>query len=373
MILIFASAYRNIYEGCQLSFCIATFVSPYGKYTIMSDQNRKTVLSCIQPTGDMHLGNYFGAVKNWVDLQADYDCTYGVVDYHAMTMPYDVKKLRTNVWDIITNLVAVGVEPSNLFIQSLVPEHTELGWIFNCFCSYGQLQRMTQFKDKSQQVKEGGKEEFISVGLLDYPVLQTADILIYKADYVPVGKDQEQHLELSRDIAQRFNNQVGTEYFVLPEGLYTETPKIRSTADPARKMSKSAGEKHYISVFADESKVRKQIKSAVTDTGDTAEGQMSTGVENLFMLMKAAGGTADHDELMVHYHNGTLKYSDLKEATANALVDMMKIFSERKAEINANKKELKYQIKESSAQIRKKAQETMREVKDLTGLLNVKY
>ncbi len=201
----------------------------------------KTVLSAIQPTGDMHLGNYFGAVKNWVDLQEKYKCYYGVVDYHAMTMPYDVNKLRTNTWDLITNLVAVGVKPENLFIQSLVPEHTELGWILNCFCSYGQLTRMTQFKDKSQQVKEGAKEEFISVGLLDYPVLQTADILIYRADYVPVGKDQEQHLELARDIAQRFNTQVGKEYFVLPEPLYTETPKIRSTADPARIMCKSAG------------------------------------------------------------------------------------------------------------------------------------
>jgi len=339
----------------------------------MSGTERKTVLSCIQPTGDMHLGNYFGAVKNWVDLQEQYDCIYGIVDYHAMTMPYDVKKLRANVWDLIINLVAVGVKPENLFIQSLVPEHAELGWIFNCFCSYGQLQRMTQFKDKSQQVKEGGKEEFISVGLLDYPVLQSADILIYKADYVPVGKDQEQHLELTRDIAGRFNHQVGKEYFVLPEGLYTETPKIRSTADPRRKMSKSAGEKHYISVFAEEARLRKQIKSAVTDTGDTPEGEMSVGVENLFMLMKAAGDIASHDQLMDTYKDGTLRYSDLKETTAEALWNMMSAFAERKQEIVANKKELKYQIKESSAAIRKKAQETMKEVKDLTGLMNVKF
>eukprot|EP00095_Tigriopus_kingsejongensis_P007455 snap_masked-scaffold293_size218662-processed-gene-1.0 protein:Tk07455 transcript:snap_masked-scaffold293_size218662-processed-gene-1.0-mRNA-1 annotation:"tryptophanyl-trna synthetase" len=220
---------------------------------------------------------------------------------------------------------------------------------------------MTQFKDKSKQVEEGGKEEFISVGLLDYPVLQTADILIYKADYVPVGKDQEQHLELSRDIAGRFNHQVGKEYFVLPEGLYTETPKIRSTADPRKKMSKSAGEKHYISVFAEESRMRKQIKSAVTDTGDTPEGEMSPGVENLFLMMKAAGATESHDQLMTTYNDGTLKYSDLKQATADGLWDMMSKFAERKEEIVANKKELKHQIKQSSEQIRKKAQETMKE------------
>ncbi|MBK8624770.1 MAG: tryptophan--tRNA ligase [Saprospiraceae bacterium] len=331
----------------------------------------KTVLSAIQPTGDMHLGNYFGAVKNWVDLQEKYKCYYGVVDYHAMTMPYQVNKLRTNTWDLITNLVAVGVKPENLFIQSLVPEHTELGWIFNCFCSYGQLTRMTQFKDKSTQVKEGGKEDFISVGLLDYPVLQTADILIYKADYVPVGKDQEQHLELARDIAQRFNTQVGKEYFVLPEPLYTETPKIKSTADPSKKMSKSAGEKHYINAFADEATIRRQIKSAVTDSGETSIGTMAEGVQNLFELIKAAGWKTEYDHLMDTFQTGTLKYVDLKQVTADALVQMVGRFVENKKEINADKRKLKDQIKQSSSEIRLRAQETLREVKELVGLMNV--
>jgi len=331
----------------------------------------KTVLSAIQPTGDMHLGNYFGAVKNWVDLQQQYTCYYGVVDYHAMTMPYDVKKLRTTTWDLITNLVAVGVKPENLFIQSLVPEHTELGWILNCFCSYGQLTRMTQFKDKSLQVNDGSKEAFISVGLLDYPVLQTADILIYRADYVPVGKDQEQHLELARDIAHRFNTQVGKQYFVLPEPLYTETPKIRSTADPTKKMSKSAGEKHYINVFADEVTIRRQIKSAVTDSGDTPEGAMAEGVQNLFELIKASDRITEYNQLMDNYHTGHLKYVDLKQVTADVLVALINGFVERKKEINADKRRLKDQIRQSSTEIRKRAQETLREVKDLVGLLNV--
>ena len=331
----------------------------------------KTVLSAIQPTGDMHLGNYFGAVKNWVDLQEKYKCFYGVVDYHDMTMPYQVSKLRTNTWDLITNLVAVAVKPENLFIQSLVPEHTELGWIFNCFCSYGQLTRMTQFKDKSVQVNETTKESFISVGLLDYPVLQTADILIYKADYVPVGKDQEQHLELARDIAQRFNSQVGKEYFVLPEPLYTETPKIRSTADPTKKMSKSAGEKHYINVFADEATIRRQIKSAVTDSGDTPSGSMAEGVQNLFELIKASGWNSEYDQLMTEYKSGTLKYVDLKQTTADALVHLLVPFAEKKKELNADKKSLKDQIKQSSSEVRKVAQQTIREVKELVGLLNI--
>ncbi len=334
-------------------------------------EDRKTVLSCIQPTGHMHFGNYFGAVKNWVDLQEKYDCFYGVVDYHAMTMPYDPKKLRNNTWELIVNLLAVGIEPKNLFVQSLVPEHAELCWILNNFCSFGQVSRMTQFKDKSAQSTD--KDNFISAGLFDYPVLQSADILIYRADYVPVGKDQEQHLELTRNIAQRFNNQVGKDYFVLPETLFTETPKIRSTADPARKMSKSAGEKHYINVFEDEKRMRKQIRSAVTDAGDTVEGEMSAGVDNLFELLKAAGKQDAHKSLMDDYHAGALKYVSLKDAVADALVEMSAGFKERKAELNANKKDVKNQIKASSYEIRKRAQQTVKEVKELAGLLNVRF
>ncbi len=334
---------------------------------------KKRVLSAIQPTGEMHFGNYFGAVQNWVQLQEKYSCVYGVVDYHAMTMPYNPKKLRENTWDIIFNLIACGVDPTNLFIQSLVPEHTELSWIFNCFCSYGQLTRMTQFKDKSQQSKEKASDNFISAGIFDYPVLQAADILIYKADYVPVGKDQEQHLELTRNIAERFNNQVGKDYFVLPETLYTEVPKVMSTADPSRKMSKSAGDKHYISVFSEENRIRKQIKSAVTDTGDTPEGQMSAGVENLFSLLKATGDLEAHTGLMEDYNNNALRYVDLKEAVANGLVRMSNEFRDKRAQINADKKAFKNQIKASSAEIRKIAQKTVYEVKELAGLSNVRF
>lgn len=336
--------------------------------------NKKRVLSCIQPTGEMHLGNYFGAVLNWVNLQKEYECVYGVVDYHAMTMPYNPKSLRNNTWELITNLIAVGVEPHNLFVQSLVPEHTELCWILNCFSSYGQMTRMTQFKDKSQVASEVGKDNFVSMGLLDYPVLQAADILIYKADFVPVGKDQEQHLELTRDIAQRFNHTVGKEYFVLPDTLYTETPKIRSTADPDKKMSKSAGEKHYISVFASEDRVRKQIKSAVTDVGDVKAGEMSPGVENLFTLLKASGDPENvYEVLLAEYQQGELKYVDLKQATSESLIAMLLPFQERKAQINFDKKAIKDQIKQSSALIRKRAQQTLFEVKELVGLFNVKF
>lgn len=331
----------------------------------------KTVLSGIQPTGYMHLGNYFGAVTNWIQLQEKYTCFYSVVDYHAMTMPYDVKKLRNNSWELILNLLACGVKPENLFIQSMVPEHAELSWILNCFSSYGQLTRMTQFKDKST-VRDSGKDDFISVGLFTYPVLQAADVLIYKANYVPIGKDQDQHLELVRDIAMRFNHLVGKDYFELPEALYTETPKIRSTADPDRKMSKSAGEKHYIDLFADEQTLRRQIKSAVTDTGDQPAGQMSEGVENLFLLIKASGNQQAYGSLLDDFNQGRLKYSDLKQVTADSLWVMMEPLRERKQILGEDKKIIKEQIKVSSARIREVAKQTVQEVKELVGLMNAK-
>lgn len=330
---------------------------------------RKQVLSCIQPTGDIHFGNYFGAIQNWVNLQKEYDCIYGVVDYHAMTMPYDVKKLRTNTWDMVFSLIASGIKPDNLFIQSLVPEHAELCWIFNCYTSFGWMERMTQFKDKSSMSAQKSKDAFISVGLFDYPILQAADILIYKADYVPVGKDQTQHLELTRDIAQRFNNSVGKEYFVMPETLYTETPNIRSTADPAKKMSKSAGEKHYIGIFSEEARIRKQVRSAVTDVGEPDAEKMSDGVANLFELLNAGGAGSTAESLMQNYKAGELKYVDLKDAVADMLVALSTGFTAKRAELLENKREVKDQIKASSEVIRKQAKETLREVKDLTGLL----
>ena len=334
----------------------------------MSD--KKTVLSAIQPTGDIHLGNYLGAVQNWVHLQEEYDCVYGVVDYHSVTMPYDPVKLRMRTWNIAFQLLACGIEPGHLFIQSLVPEHAELCWLLGCVTSYGDLTRMTQFKDKSDQVRSTNKDALISGGLFYYPVLQAADILIYKADYVPVGKDQEQHLELTRGIAQRFNTQFGKEYFQVPQSLFTKTPKILSLADPTKKMSKSLGDKHVVNMFGDLNVVRKQVRSAVTDSGASEE--MSPGVHNLIQLLDAAG----KDDAVAHfnqtYADGTLRYSDLKQEVSDALVEMLTPIQERYKEIMADKKSFKDQIKQSSHQVRLRAAETVREVKDIMGLLNVK-
>lgn len=347
-----------------------TYLWP-SKFKFMSSQ--KTILSGIQPTGKLHFGRYFGAVENWKRLQEDYDCLYMVVNYHAMTMPFTAKKLAENSWELVFNLLACGIKPENIFIQSLVPEHTELNWILNCFSSYGQLSRMTQFKDKSAQNDAKGQEGFISAGLFTYPVLQAADILIYKATVVPVGKDQEQHLELTRNIAQRFNNFAAKEYFELPEALYTKVPKVMSTADPNRKMSASLGDKHNIDVFADEKVIRKQIRSAVTDTGEQIAGQMSPGVENLFCLLDASGRSEAHASLLQDYHNGSLKYSDLKEEVANGLVAISSEIRANLAELKADRKAVKNQIKSSSFEIRKRAQATVKEVKEICGLMNVRF
>ncbi len=338
----------------------------------MQTAKRKQVLSGMQPTGNLHLGRYFGAIRNWVDLQKEYDCIYSVVNYHAMTMPFDPKRLEEQSWDLVFDVIAVGVEPSNIFIQSMVPEHTELAWIFNCVSSYGELQRMTQFKDKSQQVNEKDKDAFISTGLFTYPVLQAADILIYRADYVPVGKDQEQHLELSRNIAQRFNQLVGVEYFRLPEPLFTEIPKVMSTADPLKKMSASLGPKHHINVFSDADTIRKQVKTAVTDSGDTPAGEVSPGVENLLKLLEAAGGKETSLVLRENAIAGTLQYGKLKEAVADQVISLTDNFRMRRVEIGENKEHFKSLVADASARIRKQAQTTVNEVKDLIGLINIK-
>ena len=329
-----------------------------------------TVLSGIQPTSEMHFGNYFGAVKNWIALQNSgrYRCIYGVVDYHAMTMPYDPAQLRHNTLNMAIDLLATGVDPdkATLFIQSLVPEHAELCWILSCYCSYGELQRMTQFKDKSESDKVQEKGNIVSTGLFTYPILQAADILVYRADCVPVGKDQEQHLELSRNIAARFNGRHG-DFFPEPKALFTEVPKLLSLADPSKKMSKSLGDQHVVRLFEDEGSIRKKVKSAVTDVGPKSD-TMSPGVANLFELLRACDKTDAHTALMADYNAGALRYSDLKTAVADALVELAGQFRERRAELLSRESSIEEQLHAMSDAARAIARETLSEVRELTGL-----
>ena len=328
------------------------------------------VLSGIQPTAEMHIGNYFGAVKNWVDLQDRYECIYAIVDLHAMTMPYDPAKLRVNTERMMIDLLACGIDPNKaiLFIQSLIPEHTELCWILSCLTPYGDLRRMTQFKDKSEVIEGGDATQFVSAGLFTYPVLQAADILVYRAQHVPVGKDQEQHLELSRELARRFNNQFGVEFFPEPAPLFTETPKVMSLVDPTKKMSKSSGERHYIGLFEEEQGVRSKIKSAVTDSGPVTAGVMSPGVVNLFEILKASGKNDDAASLLKEYEAGNLKYSRLKEAVADGLVEMISNLRARRAEISRDTAAVTQKVNEMSDRARTLAAETLREVRNMVGL-----
>ena len=336
-------------------------------------KTKKQILSCIQPTGEMHLGNYFGAVKNWVKLQEIYNCLYGVVDYHAITVPYDPNKLRQLSMQLIIDLRACGVAPETLFIQSLVPEHAELAWILGAFTSYGELSRMTQFKDKSSQVKETDKDYFVSAGLFNYPVLQAADILIYHAHYVPVGKDQEQHLELSRNIAARFNNRFNTEYFTEPKPLFTEIPKLMSLADPTKKMSKSLGVKHVIGLFEDENIIRKKVRSAVTDSGNLPDGEMSEGIANLFRLLQSCEKMEEYDHFMALHGKGELRYGDFKNAVADAIVELTDSFKAKRTDLMSNRKKVKDEVMESSANIRKLAQKTLKEVRSISGMAKLRY
>lgn len=328
--------------------------------------SKGTVLSCIQPSGELHVGNYFGAVANWVRLQDNYRCIYGVVDLHAMTKPYTRDLLRQNTEQMVIDLIACGLDPAKslIFIQSLVPEHTELCWIFNSVCSYGDLTRQPQFKAEYDQAED----KFISSGFFTYPVLQAADILIYLAEYVPVGEDQRHHIELTRNIAQRFNSQFG-QFFPEPKMLATETPRIHSLADPEKKMSKSLGPKHYIGMFEDENSVRAKIKAAVTDSGILNPGAvMSPGVTTLFEIMKACGKDAEVDALLKEYESGNRQYGRLKDVVADALVELTGKFSKKRAELMGNHDAVMRTIREMSVQAHEIAQSTLREVRALVGL-----
>jgi len=328
------------------------------------------VLSLIQPSGDIHVGNYFGAVANWVRLQDEKHCLFGVVDYHTMTVPFDAKKLRQRTWDMALDLQACGLDPekSLLIIQSLVPEHTELAWIFSCITPYAWAAKMTQFKDKARQVESQGAS--YSAGLLLYPILQAADILIYKAGHVPVGGDQDQHLELARDVARVFNREFA-DIFPEPLPLHTPTPKILSPADPTKKMGKSYGPKHVIGVFEEPDSIRRKVKSAVTDTGDApanGDGSLSPGVEGLLTLLEASGHGDAARGFREEYAQGTRRYAPLKEAVADALVAFTDPMRERRKELRSDRKAVKRQLRESSAEARVIARATLAEVREATGL-----
>ncbi len=324
--------------------------------------SKPVVLSGIQPTGTLHIGNYFGAVKNYVALQDHYECFYSIVDYHAITVEHDPEELRKNTIEMARDLLACGLDPQKctLFVQSQVPEHTELAWILSAVTSYGDLQRMTQFKEK------GETQEFVSCGLFTYPVLQAADILIYKASKVPVGEDQIQHIELARRIARRFNSRFG-ELFPEPDALLTEAPRIMSPADPTRKMSKSLGPKHYIALTEPEESIREKIKTAVTDIGPRTDAtEKSPGVANLFLLLKLTAPKEVYEQFEADYAKGTLKYEPLKRAVADYLIKTLEPIRARRAQLKES--EVREVLYEGAKRARAVARKTLEEARERIGV-----
>ncbi|MEX0868093.1 MAG: tryptophan--tRNA ligase [Nitriliruptoraceae bacterium] len=327
------------------------------------------VFSGIQPSGVLHLGNYLGALVNWVDMQDRADCVYCVVDLHAMTAPadHDPDTLRRRTIELATGILAVGVDPDRalLFVQSHVHEHAECAWLFNCVATYGELARMPQFKEKS-----AGHDRSVSAGLLTYPVLQAADILLYHADEVPVGEDQRHHIELARDLAQRFNHRFGQDVFTLPKAVHPRAAaRVMDLQEPTNRMSKSATSERGIVYLLDEpARIAKKVKSAVTDSAADIrfDREAKPGVSNLLEIMSAATGR-DIDELAAEYDGRG--YGTFKSAVAEAIVELLRPVQARHAELVADPGEVERILGRGAETARQTAAATLADAKDAMGLL----
>jgi tryptophanyl-tRNA synthetase len=312
------------------------------------------ILSGIQPTGDKHLGNYFGAIRRWVEQQDEADCYYPIVDLHAITLPQEPEELRRSTLDLAALLIACGIDPdrSTLFVQSHVPEHPRLAWVLECMTPYGDLRRMPQYREKS------AKHHRFGVGLLTYPVLQAADILLYQADVVPVGEDQRQHLELARDLAQRFNNRFG-ETFTVPEGTYPEVAaKVMDLQDPTSRMSTSAdSDAGVLRLLDDPAVVAKKLKSAVTDSGrEVVRGAEKPGITNLIEILAAT--TGESPEAIEARYDGQ-GYGRFKAEVAEAVVELLRPIQARYAELRDDPAELRALLAKGAAKAHAVASETL--------------
>ena len=329
---------------------------------------RPRVLSGIQPTADSFtLGNYLGAVRNWVAMQDDYDAFYMVVDLHAITVEQDPAILRRRTRVAAAQLLAAGLDPQRcaLFVQSHVPEHAQLAWVMSCLTGFGEASRMTQFKDKSAKQGSGAA----SVGLFTYPILQVADILLYQANYVPVGEDQRQHLELSRDLAQRFNGRYGKTFTVPEPYIVKDTAKIMDLQDPTAKMSKSAeSPAGLIELLADPKVNAKKIRSAVTDTEREIrfDEQLKPGVSNLLRIYAALGDRTIPDLERDYEGKG---YGDLKKDLAELVTASFTPFKERTEQFLADEGKLDAILAEGADKARAVAAVTLAEVYDRIGFV----
>ena len=330
--------------------------------------DKKIIFSAVQPSGIITLGNYLGAIKNWVDLQADYHCCYSIVDEHSITVRQDPALLRKRAMDLLKLYIACGIDPEEniLFIQSHVPAHAQLAWVLNCFTYMGELSRMTQFKDKSRRHADN-----INAGLFTYPVLMAADILLYQADLVPVGKDQMQHIEITRDIAERFNSIYG-DVFKIPEGFMPKAgAKVMSLAEPTKKMSKSdENPKAYISMLDDFNVIAKKIKSAVTDSEGVIEyrenDETKAGINNLLTIMSAVTGKTI-DSIVSDYRGRG--YGDFKADVAEAVVEHIRPIREQYDRLSEDKAYLVDVYTRGAERANSIAQRTLKKVYKKVGFI----
>jgi tryptophanyl-tRNA synthetase len=328
----------------------------------MIDQVQKRIFSGIQPSGEIHVGNYVGAIRNWVRLQPDYDCIFSIVDYHAITQAYDPAELQPRTLDAAVALLAAGIdtEQTILFVQSHVPEHTELAWVFNSVTSIGALERMTQFKEKSGQHRGGQM-----VGLLNYPVLQAADILLYKGELVPVGDDQVQHLELARDVARRFNYIFG-DIFPEPQVLLTSTPRIMGV-DGKAKMSKSLG--NSLGVLAPFEELWEKLRTAVTD--EDRKRRTDPGdpeICNIFTMHKAFSKPSEIETVNVECRKAGIGCVDCKKMLFENIKTELTPFQAAAKELQARPAEVWDRLAEGARRARKIAESVMESVRAAMGL-----
>lgn len=326
--------------------------------------DKKIVYSGIQPSGSLTIGNYIGALKNFIGLQDEYNCLYCIADMHAITVPQEPKNLRKNTLDVLSLYLAAGLDPEKgiIYIQSHVPQHAELAWVLNTITGLGQLQRMTQFKDKSKKYTD------VQAGLLNYPVLMAADILLYGTSYVPVGEDQKQHIEITRDLAQRFNSRY-SDTFTIPEIM---TPKvgarIMSLKDPSAKMSKSDSNKDaFILILDSEDDTRKKIKRAVTDSsGEFNYSDDQPGLKNLINIHASFSGM-NPEEIVKKYEN--LGYGEFKEDLGEVVVEGLRPLRERYKEIRNDKEYLEKVYKEGAEKASYLANKMLRKVYKKVGFI----
>lgn len=328
--------------------------------------SKKIILSGIQSTGKLTLGNYLGAINNWVQMQEEYDCYYMIANLHSLTIRNDPETLRNNTLKVLAMYVAAGLDPekNTIFIQSQVKEHAELGWILDCYTYMGELSRMTQFKDKAAKHADN-----INAGLFTYPALMAADILLYQANLVPVGQDQQQHLEITRDIAERFNKLYG-KTFTIPEGYYGKaSAKIMGLQDPTAKMSKSATNPNDVILLEDEPDVIiKKFKKAVTDSENKVmfDPENKPGVSNLMQIYSSITGLK-MEEIEKEFENSG--YGDFKTKVAETAVAKLEPIQKKYKELLENKEYLEKIYTEGANRARKLASKTLDEVKERIGIL----